>query len=211
MGIAIAAGVMGVAGAAFGFMGSMEQTANQNRAAYANYLNKEHQARLQVQRENDKQIRAYQKQFLQNWYIGKAATSTKIRNKQALKRAGRAQQLSLQQQSKAAFDLLESSIGSRGISASSGSAKALKRQALNNWQNSSSALDYNLKQKGEQIDLQYQNTLAQKGTDEFLTNSYIGGQPPQVIDGTWSALSAGLSGGMSAASSMMAFSTPKQS
>tara|TARA_R100000152_G_C6782185_1_gene218849 strand:- start:1884 stop:2504 length:621 start_codon:yes stop_codon:yes gene_type:complete len=205
MGLIAGAAILGVAGAGAGYMASMEQTANANNQAWASYLNKEHQARLQIQRENDKQIRGYQKQLLQNLYIGRAATQTKIRNKASLKRAAMAQSRSLHNTNKAAFDLLKSSIGSRNVSSSSGTARALKRQALHNWSNSSAALTHNLKQQDAQIDLQYQNTLAQMGTDEFLTNSYIGGQAPQMIDGTWSAIAAGVSGGTSAAGSMAAW------
>tara|TARA_R100000458_G_C8277439_1_gene252936 strand:+ start:3329 stop:3949 length:621 start_codon:yes stop_codon:yes gene_type:complete len=191
---------LAVGGAAFSYMGSMEQTANANAQARANYLNQEHQARLKVQQQNDQQIQNYQRQLLQNLYIGRAATKQKIRDKQSLNRAAAAQAVSIHEQNRAAFDMLGMTFGSRGISGKSGTALALKRQALRNWSSTMEAHRYNTKQQQEQIGLKYENALARQGSNEYLTNSYIGGQPPQMINGTWSAMAAGFSGGVAGAS-----------
>lgn len=196
---AIAAGVIGVAGLVGGMMASAEATGNANAAAQSNFINNEHQARLKVQHFNDKQIQNYQKQLLQNLYIQRTATSDKIRNSSSLNRASRAQAISQHESNKAAFDLMSSSNGSRGISGSSGTALAMKRQALNHWGSSVEAFKFNTRQEQEKIALQYDNTLRQQGSDVFMTNSYIGGQPPPMQSGTMQALNAGISGGIAGA------------
>lgn len=210
MGLVAGALALGAVGAAAGYMGSMEQTANANNAAVANYLNSEHQARLKVQQQNDQQIRNYQRQLLQNLYIGRAATQTKIRDKRSLNRAAAAQAVSIHNQNRSAFDLMEVSLGAKNISSGSGTAVAMKRQALRNWSSSMEAHRYNTKQQQEQISLKYQNTLSSMGSNEFLTNSYIGGQPPQMIDGTWTAIASGVQGGISGASAAVSMGTAKR-
>jgi len=186
-------------GAFSGYMASQEATANANRAAWANYLNQEHQGRLAVQRQNDQLLQQYRKQFTQNLFIEKAATSKKIRDKYSLRRSARAQRIVLTHQNKAAYDMLESSIGSRNIASTSGSAKALKRQAFRTWQNSASALSYNVGQGEQGILDNYQGMLNKKGKDIFLPNTYMGGTAPQMQDGTWAAINAGVSGGFAGA------------
>jgi len=186
-------------GAFSGYMASQEATANANRAAWANYLNQEHQGRLAVQRQNDQLLQQYRKQFTQNLFIEKAATSKKIRDKYSLRRSARAQRIVLTHQNTAAYDMLESSIGSRNIASTSGSAKALKRQAFRTWQNSASALSYNVGQGEQGILDNYQGMLNKKGKDIFLPNTYMGGTAPQMQDGTWAAINAGVSGGFAGA------------
>jgi len=66
--------LLAAVGAFSGYMASQEATANANRAAWANYLNQEHQGRLAVQRQNDQLLQQYRKQFTQNLFIEKAAT-----------------------------------------------------------------------------------------------------------------------------------------
>jgi len=186
-------------GALSGYMASQEATANANNAAWADYLNQQHQGRLAVQRQNDQFLQQYRKQFTQNLFIEKAATTKKIRDKQSLKRSARSQRIVLTHQNKAAYDMLESSIGSRNISNTSGSAKALKRQAFRTWQNSASALSYNIGQGEQGILDTYQSMLNQRGTDIFLPNTYMGGSAPQMQDGTWAAINAGFAGGIAGA------------
>jgi len=191
---------LAVGGSVLGYMGSMEQTANANAQARANFLNQEHQARLKVQQQNDQQLQNYQRQLMQNLYIGRAATEQKIRDKRSLNRAAAAQSIAIHEQNRAAFDLMGASFSSRGISGSSGTSLALKRQALRNWSSSMEAHRFNTKQQQEQVALKYENALSKMGSNEYLTNSYIGGQPPQMQSGGWSALAAGFSGGVAGAS-----------
>lgn len=197
--------IMGGAGAFTGYMASLEATENANNAAWANYLNQDHQARLSVQRQNDQMLQQYRKQTTQNLFIESAATAKKIRDKQSLKRSARAQRVVLQHQNKAAYDMIETSVGSRNIASSSGTSKALKRQALRTWQNSAAALDYNTKEQGQGILDNYQGMLNRRGSDVFMPNTYIGGSAPQMIDGTWAAINAGISGGIQGAQAGVAF------
>lgn len=182
-----------------GYMASLEATENANNAAWAQYLNQEHQGRLAVQRQNDQLLQQYRKQVTQNLFIEKAATTKKIRDKHSLRRSARAQRIVLTHQNKAAYDMLESSIGSRNISASSGTSKALKRQALRTWQNSASALSYNVGQGEQGILDNYQGMLNKRGQDVFLPNTYMGGSAPQMQDGTWAAINAGIGGAIQGA------------
>jgi len=198
MGYVIAA--LAVAGAASGYMASQESTANQNNANWANYLNQEHQSRLKVQQQNDQQVRNYQQQTLQNLYIGRAATQTKIASKASLNRAASARFSALQHSNAASYDLLLSSFGGRHIGGTSGTAKALKRQAFRNWSSTAEAMKWNTKQQHQQIANKYDATLKSMGSNEFLMNSYIGGQAPQEINGGWAAIAAGVSGGVAGAS-----------
>jgi len=193
----LAMGLMGGASMFTGYMASQEATANANNAAWAQYLNQEHQARLSVQRQNDQLLQQYRKQVTQNLFIEKAATTKKIRDKHSLRRSAQAQRIVLQHQNKAALDMLEGSIGSRNISSTSGSAQAMKRQAFRTWQTSAAALSYNVSQSEQGILDNYQNMLNKRGTDVFLPNTYMGGTAPQMQDGTWAAISAGVSGGIS--------------
>jgi hypothetical protein len=190
---------LAIAGAATSYMASQEQTGNANNQAHANYLNQEHQARLKVQQQNDQQIQNMRQQTLQNLYIGKAATSTKIRNKRSLNRVAAQQFTAMNQSNESAYDLLNSSIGAKGISGTSGTALAMKRQAFRNWARSAESLKYNTNEQFQALDDQYQGSLARMGKNEYLLNSYIGGQAPQPINGGWSAIAAGVSGGTSGA------------
>ena len=65
------------------------------------------------------------------------------------------------------------------------------------------------KQQQEQVALKYENALSKMGSNEYLTNSYIGGQPPQMQNGTWSALAAGFSGGIGGATAGHGFMKKK--
>jgi thiol:disulfide interchange protein len=190
---------LAVAGGVTAYMASAEQTGNANAQAYANYLNQEHQARLKVQQQNDQQIQNVRRQTLQNLYIGRAATATKIRNKRSLNRAARQQFAAMNESNKTAYELMNASIGAKNISGSSGTALAMKRQAFRNWARTTEAMKYNTRQQFQAVDDQYQGTLAKMDKNEYLLNSYIGGQAPQPINGGWSALAAGVGGATSGA------------
>jgi hypothetical protein len=60
-------------------------------------------------------------------------------------------------------------------------------------------LSYNIGQGEQGILDNYQSMLNKRGTDVFLPNTYIGGQAPQMQDGTWAAINAGVSGGIAGA------------
>jgi len=199
----MAAGILGGAGMLSGYMASMEATENANNQAWAQYLNQDHQARLAIQRQNQALVRGYQKQVTQNLFIGAAATATKIQNSRSLRRSSAAQSGIMYHQNAANMDMLESTIGSRNISSTSGTAMAMKRQAIKMWQNSDAALNYNTEQQGLKIENQYKGMLNQMGTDVFIANSYMGGTAPQRINGTWAAINAGISGGISGAQAGM--------
>ena len=199
----MAAGILGGAGMISGYMASREATANANKQAWAQYLNQEHQARLNIQRQNQTLVRGYQKQVKQNLFIGAAATATKINNSQSLRRSQAAQAGIMYHQNSASMDLLESSFSSRNISSTSGTGLALKRQAMKMWQNSNAALAYNNEQQGKKIQNQYDSMLKQRGTDVFIANTYMGGTSPEMQNGTWAAINAGISGGISGAQSGM--------
>jgi hypothetical protein len=94
---------------------------------------------------------------------------------------------------------MNASMGAKNISGSSGTALAMKRQAFRNWARTAEAMKYNTRQQFQAIDDQYQGTLAKMDKNEYLLNSYIGGQAPQPINGGWSAISAGVGGATSGA------------
>jgi len=190
---------MAIVGAGTSMMASMEQTGNANRQARAAYLNQEHQSQLQIQRQNDDQIAKMRQQMMQNLYIGKAATESKVRNKRSLNRVARQQFTAMNQSNKASYDLMNATNSARNISGSSGSAMAMKRQAFNNWARSAESFKYNTKQQFQAIEDQYEGSINRMGSNEYLLDSYVAGQAPIPINGGWSAVAAGVSGATSGA------------
>jgi len=183
-GMALASGIMG----AFGQSGqakaqAMQQQMQQDQANFQN--------QLKVDSDNRAILRQRLGQEMTNLSIAKAAGKQmglqKFYAGEALNNA-RSQLSKNTQQVNAQF---LSALSSRGISAKSGTARALLRQNIEATEANSLALRLNADRQMKDIEINFQNALAQRRNDYVEAQAFIpttGG----IVDASSSALTTGL-------------------
>lgn len=192
-GMALAQGIFGAfAGASKAKAEAMTQEIQQRNANFKNQWQNEAQ--------NRNQLRQFQAALERNIQVEKAANRERAIAEVYLDRNFNNQQSTLSKQTAQANAQFNAAMANRGISGTSGTARALMRQNMEALGNNLIAMRTNYKNAYRDITSQQQARLSQRTDTMFPTQTTFLPQTGGIMDASSSALTTGLiSAGMGAA------------
>lgn len=169
-----------------------QEQANANR--YASWLQGEHQKQMQVDQKNIQINERMQQSMVANSQIADYSLDQLVHNSGALKKSNDARQKATNIQARRAMATSEASSSSRGISTDSGTAKAIRRQEMQNTSEKLHALDMSLQDGQRQLHETRKQQLGSRDMSKYSPVNFTPSKAPVAQDNSFGILAGGLLG-----------------
>lgn len=185
-------GGMALAQGVFGALGASSQAKAQAMAQEIQQRNANFKAQWQNEAQNRNQLRQFQAALERNTQIEKAANKERALAEVYLDRNFNNQQSTLSKQTAQVNAQFNAAMTSRGISGTSGTARALMRQNMEALGSNLIAMKTNYKNAYRDITSQQQARLSQRADTMFPNQTTFLPQTGGIMDASSSALTTGL-------------------